>query len=161
VEAQHPLDGGANGRPSGKQLTQELCGPGIGPLSSGVIPEHWPRQASYTQRMDELERVLILRYALDGGEPQTLQEVATELGITRERVRELEEQALRETPTGAELRRRTNRSERRIAYILETNDPPPICPRCGVTMVPATLSADDTAEGDWLCLECEERDEHE
>ena len=33
---------------------------------------------------------------------------------------------------------------------------PPICPRCGVTMVPAALSADDRPEGDWVCLECEE-----
>jgi hypothetical protein len=36
------------------------------------------------------------------------------------------------------------------------DDRPPICPRCGVTMVPAALSADDTREGDWVCLECEE-----
>ena len=35
----------------------------------------------------------------------------------------------------------------------------PICPRCGVTMVPAALSADDEHEGEWVCLECEERGE--
>ena len=40
----------------------------------------------------------------------------------------------------------------------ETHDLAPICPRCGVTMVPAALSADDDAEGDWVCLECEELD---
>jgi hypothetical protein len=28
-----------------------------------------------------------------------------------------------------------------------------------VTMVPAALSADENAEGDWVCLECEELDE--
>jgi tRNA(Ile2) C34 agmatinyltransferase TiaS len=33
---------------------------------------------------------------------------------------------------------------------------PPICPRCGVTMVPADLSARDVQTGDWICLECEE-----
>jgi hypothetical protein len=33
---------------------------------------------------------------------------------------------------------------------------PPICPACGVTMVPAALSAEDTHAGDWVCLECEE-----
>jgi hypothetical protein len=35
---------------------------------------------------------------------------------------------------------------------------PPICPRCGVTLVPAELSADVGGEGDadWVCLECEE-----
>ena len=37
------------------------------------------------------------------------------------------------------------------------DDRPPICVRCGVTMVPAVLSADDAHEGgDWVCLECEE-----
>ena len=35
------------------------------------------------------------------------------------------------------------------------DDRPPICPACGVTMVPAELSA-SRAEGDWVCLECEE-----
>jgi hypothetical protein len=38
---------------------------------------------------------------------------------------------------------------------------PPICPRCGVTMVPAALSADEDHEGDWACLECEELDEED
>lgn len=33
---------------------------------------------------------------------------------------------------------------------------PPICPRCGVTMVPAALSADEKDGRDWVCLECEE-----
>ena len=33
---------------------------------------------------------------------------------------------------------------------------PPICPVCGVTMVPAALSADEDRAGDWVCLECEE-----
>jgi tRNA(Ile2) C34 agmatinyltransferase TiaS len=32
----------------------------------------------------------------------------------------------------------------------------PICPVCGVTMVPAALSAMDGQDGDWVCLECEE-----
>ena len=36
---------------------------------------------------------------------------------------------------------------------------PPICPWCGVTMVPAALSARDDADGDWVCLECEESGE--
>lgn len=41
---------------------------------------------------------------------------------------------------------------------LEREDEPPICPVCGVTMVPAALSADADVEGDWVCLECEETD---
>ncbi len=35
----------------------------------------------------------------------------------------------------------------------------PICPACGVTMVPAALSARKEPAGDWICLECEETEE--
>ncbi len=40
--------------------------------------------------------VLNERFGLDGGKPKTLEEVGTTLGITRERVRQLETRALRE-----------------------------------------------------------------
>jgi hypothetical protein len=40
-------------------------------------------------------------------------------------------------------------------------DRPPICPRCGVTLVPAELSRDEQHDGDWVCLECEELGEEE
>jgi RNA polymerase primary sigma factor len=43
-----------------------------------------------------MRRVLSLRFGLDGDVPQTLEEVGTQLGITRERVRQLETRALRE-----------------------------------------------------------------
>ncbi len=43
-----------------------------------------------------MRRVLSLRFGLDGEPPQTLEEVGGELGITRERVRQLETRALRE-----------------------------------------------------------------
>jgi len=43
-----------------------------------------------------MQRVLTLRFGLDGEPPQTLEEVGRELGITRERVRQLETRALRE-----------------------------------------------------------------
>jgi hypothetical protein len=38
---------------------------------------------------------------------------------------------------------------------------PPICIRCGVTMVPVELSAGDLRDGDWVCVECEELGQHE
>jgi hypothetical protein len=41
------------------------------------------------------------------------------------------------------------------------DDRPPICPACGVTMVPAALSAREARAGDWICLECEEASEPE
>jgi len=43
-----------------------------------------------------MQRVLVLRFGLDGQAPQTLEEVGSGLGITRERVRQLESRALRE-----------------------------------------------------------------
>jgi RNA polymerase primary sigma factor len=46
-----------------------------------------------------MRRVLSLRFGLDGEPPQTLEEVGAQLGITRERVRQLETRALRELRT--------------------------------------------------------------
>ncbi len=46
-----------------------------------------------------MKRVLSLRFGLDGEPPQTLEEVGSQLGITRERVRQLETRALRELRT--------------------------------------------------------------
>jgi RNA polymerase sigma factor (sigma-70 family) len=48
-----------------------------------------------------MRRVLALRFGLDGEKPQTLEEVGAGLGITRERVRQLESRALRELRLGA------------------------------------------------------------
>jgi RNA polymerase primary sigma factor len=48
-------------------------------------------------RLDErLARVVAFRFGLDGDKPKTLEEVGELLGITRERVRQLETRALRE-----------------------------------------------------------------
>ena len=43
-----------------------------------------------------MRKVVTLRFGLDGQKPQTLEEVGSGLGITRERVRQLESRALRE-----------------------------------------------------------------
>jgi len=48
-----------------------------------------------------MRRVLSLRFGLEGVQPQTLEEVGAGLGITRERVRQLEARALRELRTVA------------------------------------------------------------
>jgi hypothetical protein len=43
-----------------------------------------------------------------------------------------------------------------VARAADTDDRPPICGSCGVTMVPAALSASENHDGEWVCLECEE-----
>jgi RNA polymerase primary sigma factor len=48
-----------------------------------------------------MRHVLALRFGLDAEKPQTLEQVGAELGITRERVRQLEARALRELRTVA------------------------------------------------------------
>jgi RNA polymerase primary sigma factor len=48
-----------------------------------------------------MRHVIARRFGLDGATPQTLEQVGTELGITRERVRQLESRALRELRTQA------------------------------------------------------------
>jgi RNA polymerase primary sigma factor len=63
------------------------------------------RTAELARALDQLNprmrRVLSLRFGLEGGTPRTLEEVGAELGITRERVRQLETRALRELRVAA------------------------------------------------------------
>jgi RNA polymerase primary sigma factor len=65
----------------------------------GATAEH-ARSAELAQAIDRLnprmKHVVLRRFGLDGSPPQTLEEVGHELGITRERVRQLESRALKE-----------------------------------------------------------------
>jgi len=62
--------------------------------------------ADALSRLNErMRNVLTLRFGLSSQQPKTLEEVGTELGVTRERVRQLESRALRELQAAApELR---------------------------------------------------------
>ncbi len=82
---------------------ESLYGDLIEDVNSLAPHEETAQQARTTELAGALEqlnprmrRVLSLRFGLDGGHPQTLEEVGTQLGITRERVRQLETRALRE-----------------------------------------------------------------
>ena len=50
---------------------------------------------------ERMRHVLQLRFGLSGEKPRTLEQVGAELGVTRERVRQLESRALRELQTAA------------------------------------------------------------
>ena len=50
-------------------------------------------------------------------------------------------------------------AKRRRTEDLDGDERPPICAACGVTMVPAALSAREPRAADWICLECEETGE--
>ncbi len=58
------------------------------------------------EALDDRERVIIFqRFGLDGGKPKTLEEVGNEFGVTRERIRQLQNIAL------AKLRRALSKKE--------------------------------------------------
>jgi RNA polymerase primary sigma factor len=58
-------------------------------------------QGALDKLSERMRHVLELRFGLSGKAPQTLEEVGTELGVTRERVRQLESRALRELQLAA------------------------------------------------------------
>ena len=49
----------------------------------------------FLERMDpRAAKILKLRYGLDGGDPMTLKQIGQEIGLTRERMRQIEHQSL-------------------------------------------------------------------
>jgi RNA polymerase sigma factor (sigma-70 family) len=53
--------------------------------------------ASWLDKLEDKERkVIILRYGLDQGDPQTLEAIGKAIGVTRERIRQIEQKALKQ-----------------------------------------------------------------
>jgi RNA polymerase primary sigma factor len=82
---------------------ESLYGDMIEDINSAAPDERTAQRArakevvgALSQLNPRMRRVLALRFGLDGESPQTLEEVGNQLGITRERVRQLETRALRE-----------------------------------------------------------------
>ena len=72
--------------------------PGEGPLPDEQV-EDMLRSEALAQALlaldDRQRRVLIERYGLDGSEPKTLEEIGLNLGLTRERMRQIEVESLK------------------------------------------------------------------
>lgn len=68
-------------------------------LQDGREADADPLQEQLMERLDTLtereQKVLKLRFGLEDGRPRTLEEVARELNVTRERIRQIEAVALR------------------------------------------------------------------
>ena len=67
----------------------------------GILDELQERSHALEQLNPRMRLVISRRFGLNGEPPQTLEQVGSELGITRERVRQLESRALRELRTVA------------------------------------------------------------
>jgi RNA polymerase primary sigma factor len=50
---------------------------------------------------DRERQVIALRFGLDDGEPKTLEQISRRVGLTRERVRQIQEQSLRRLASSA------------------------------------------------------------
>jgi RNA polymerase primary sigma factor len=74
------------------------------PLEEVAVTERDERVNEAVRRLPEAEQSVIrLRFGLAGEEPRTLRQAGSELGITAERARQLEEQGLRRLAATAEL----------------------------------------------------------
>jgi RNA polymerase primary sigma factor len=83
----------------GESLYSDLIEDKDSDSPAGVTAKHLRSRElarALTRLNPRMQRVLALRFGLDGEKPQTLEQVGSQLGITRERVRQLESRALRE-----------------------------------------------------------------
>jgi RNA polymerase primary sigma factor len=65
------------------------------PISLLENIERFEKVSSWLEQLNEQEKsIIVLRYGLDDGEPQTLQAIGKRFGVTRERVRQVELKAL-------------------------------------------------------------------
>ncbi len=91
--AQAPLDDNGEAMNIGDLLADERTGP---PEDFIFRDDELRTIRKLLDAIDEREaRILRLRFGLDGQEPLTLKQIATEIGISRERVRQIADEALR------------------------------------------------------------------
>lgn len=81
---------------TGQALTEGLADPRTPPPEDAILDEAEATQIiGLIEELDEREaKILRLRYGLDGDEPLTLKEIGARIRLTRERVRQIECEAL-------------------------------------------------------------------
>jgi len=80
--------------------------PGDGPLPDEMVEDSLRSQTlaeALRSLPDRHRAVLVLRYGLDDADPKTLEEIGRRLGLTRERVRQIEVEALKRLATLHEM----------------------------------------------------------
>jgi RNA polymerase primary sigma factor len=82
---------------TGQALTEGIADHKTPPPEQALLAEsETTRIVALLEDLDEREsKILRLRYGLDGGEPLTLKEIGVKIKLTRERVRQIECEALR------------------------------------------------------------------
>jgi RNA polymerase primary sigma factor len=91
------------GLDEGAPLHELIAAPEVEPFENIEVPLHLEALRTAVARLPEREREIIrLRYGLEG-EPLTLAQVGRQLGITRERVRQIEAEALERLSIEREL----------------------------------------------------------
>jgi RNA polymerase sigma factor (sigma-70 family) len=94
VSLDEPIDDGPKSRPFGGMLADEDA---LDPLDDAISREETKLAlAAIADSLDDRQRMVVMsRYGLDGDSPLSLAEVGRRLSLSRERVRQLEKEALR------------------------------------------------------------------